>query len=96
MTDATHEKHLWVQSCAQCNPSGPAPRQQAILHFRLHRVEDVSGVSGTGVVAVGVVFPSGRAVMEWLGPPSSTCIYSSIGDVERIHGHEGRTKVELL
>lgn len=91
-----HEKHLWVQSCPQCNPSGAAPRQQGILHFRLHRVEDVSGVSGTGIVAVGVVFPSGRAVMEWLGPVRTTYIYDSIGDVELIHGHDGRTKVELL
>ena len=30
--------------------------------FRLVRTEDVSGVSGTGTVAMGVVFPDGTPV----------------------------------
>jgi hypothetical protein len=30
--------------------------------FQLMRDEDVSGVSGIGRVAVGVIFPSGRVV----------------------------------
>jgi hypothetical protein len=34
--------------------------------FQLIRYEDESGVSGTGVVAVGVEFPSGYVQMEWL------------------------------
>jgi hypothetical protein len=34
--------------------------------FQLMRDEDVSGVSGVGRVAVGVVFPSGKVVLEWL------------------------------
>lgn len=33
--------------------------------FRLVRHEDVSGVSGTGVVAEGVLFSSGKAVLSW-------------------------------
>lgn len=31
--------------------------------FELHREEDVSGVSGTGVVAEGVAFSDGRVLM---------------------------------
>ena len=34
--------------------------------FELHRDDDVSGVSGTGVVAEGVLFSSGRVALEWL------------------------------
>jgi len=33
---------------------------------QLMRDEDPSGVSGVGRVAVGVVFPSGKVVLEWL------------------------------
>jgi hypothetical protein len=61
--------------------------------FQLWRDEDQSGVSGTGRVAVGVVFPSGKVVMEWLGAHSTFGIYENLQDVERIHGHGGRTRV---
>jgi hypothetical protein len=63
--------------------------------FRLMRHEDASGVSGTGVVAEGVIFKSGRCVMTWLTAVASICVYESIEDLEAIHGHEGRTVVML-
>jgi len=61
--------------------------------FELVRDEDISGVSGIGVVALGVVFPSGRVVLEWLGSRSTFGIYNDLSDVERIHGHGGKTRV---
>jgi hypothetical protein len=61
--------------------------------FQLWRDEDQSGVSGTGRVAIGVVFPSGKVVMEWLGSHSTFGIYENLQDVERIHGHGGKTRV---
>jgi len=42
--------------------------------FVLHRDEDVSGVSGTGVVAEGVVFSDGAVVVRWLGKHASTTV----------------------
>ena len=66
-----------------------------IKHFYLERVEDASGVSGTGIVARGVVLPSGACVLEWLTFHSSIAIYKNLEDVEKIHGHEGRTKVVI-
>lgn len=66
-----------------------------IKHFYLKRIEDVSGTSGTGIVARGVILPSGACVMEWLTFHSSICLYKNIEDVEKIHGHEGRTQVIL-
>lgn len=61
--------------------------------FHLLRLEDVSGKSGCGVVAEGVVFMDGRVAMEWYGSHSSINLYNSIDDVEYLHGHEGKTKV---
>lgn len=64
--------------------------------FYLLRREDETGVSGTGIVALGVQFPDGRCVMRWLTNPSSFGVYDSIEDVEKIHGHGGRTVVEWI
>lgn len=64
--------------------------------FYLERAEDVSGVSGTGIVADGVVFPDGKAILNWRTSGGSTAIYPSIEALEKIHGHEGRTKVVFL
>jgi len=61
--------------------------------FHLVRIEDETGVSGTGVVARGMVFPSGRVVMEWQTFHSSICHYNNLNDIEAIHGHHGKTKV---
>lgn len=63
--------------------------------FYLRRIEDESGVSGTGVVARGMVFPSGAVVMEWQTFHSSICLYKNISDVESIHGHNGKTLVVM-
>jgi hypothetical protein len=61
--------------------------------FKLVRDEDVSGVSGTGVVAEGVQFDDGQCVLWW--PNFGTIgMYSSAGVLEAVHGHEGRTRIE--
>lgn len=59
--------------------------------FYLQRNEDESGISGTGIVARGIVMPSGKAVLEWQTFHTSLCIYQNITDVEAIHGHNGKT-----
>lgn len=61
--------------------------------FVLEREEDESGVSGTGIVAEGVVFTNGFAVLSWLTPLTSVAVYHSIDVLERVHGHGGKTKV---
>jgi hypothetical protein len=61
--------------------------------FHLVRKEDESGVSGVGIVAEGVIFSSGKVAMTWLTDLSSTAFYESIFDVEKIHGHQGKTKI---
>jgi hypothetical protein len=69
--------------------------QKIKQHFYLKRIEDESGVSGTGIVAIGVVLPSGQCVLEWLTFTSSIAIYKNIEAVEEIHGHHGKTLVVL-
>jgi hypothetical protein len=66
-----------------------------IRKFHLERNEDVSGLSGTGIVAVGVIYPSGLCVMEWCTPLKSVGHYNSIADLEALHGHEGRTRIVM-
>jgi hypothetical protein len=61
--------------------------------FVLRRHTDVSGVSGTGVVAEGVVFTDGTTAVRWLSSRSSTVIWSSIEDVRAVHGHAGATEI---
>ena len=64
--------------------------------FWLYRKIDSSGVSGTGYVAVGTIFPSGSVVLEWLGEKSSIEIHNSLENVEKIHGHNGNTTVVYI
>lgn len=64
--------------------------------FNLVRNEDESGVSGTGIVAQGIQFDTGKCAMAWLTNVSSVAIYESITDLEAIHGHGGKTVIEWI
>lgn len=61
--------------------------------FKLYRKKDISGVSGVGVVAEGVVFSNGKAALSWHSSYKSIAIYDSIKDVETIHCHGGFTQI---
>jgi len=62
--------------------------------FLLVRDEDETGVSGEGVVAAGMEFPDGHVVMRWLvGDHRSSVCWESMHAVEKIHGHNGKTRV---
>ena len=61
--------------------------------FQLHRHEDESGVSGTGIVAEGVQFSDGKCALSWLTDKSSKGFYDCIQHIEDIHGHGGKTKI---
>jgi hypothetical protein len=66
--------------------------------FRLIRHEDVSQVSGVGVVAHGVQFPDGPCALRWSTPgmPPSTAVWESIEAIEAVHGHQGKTEVDWI
>tara|TARA_R100000315_G_C5165602_1_gene95479 strand:+ start:267 stop:614 length:348 start_codon:yes stop_codon:yes gene_type:complete len=61
--------------------------------FYLKRVEDESGVSGTGRIAQGFIFDNGKVALTWLSEHPSVTVYDSIGEVTAVHGHGGKTEV---
>lgn len=75
--------------------------------FEVVRREDSTGVSGTGVVAVGVEFPSGAVVFEWLNHENPHIDTAQNGisvkpgpdgleDTIEVHGHGGRTNIRYV
>jgi hypothetical protein len=61
--------------------------------FQLVRGEDVTGISGTGIVAVGCDFMGAGCVLQWVCEIKSTFWYPSLQVVEALHGHGGKTRV---
>lgn len=66
--------------------------------FVLQRNEDVTGVSGTGIVAEGVEFSDGVVVLHWISQwPSSVVHYDrGMESVIHVHGHGGKTNIVWL
>ena len=64
-----------------------------VRDFELIRNVDVTGRSGTGVVAEGVVFSDGLTILRWLREPYALGVYESIDALISVHGHEGNTCV---
>ena len=64
--------------------------------FFLKRRKDLSGISGTGMVALGIQMPSGKVVIEWLGDMPSETIFSNLEEMLKIHGHDGATTIEWI
>jgi hypothetical protein len=64
--------------------------------FILRRTEDISGTSGVGVVAQGVVFGDGSCALRWMTKWRSWAVYESLAELEAIHGHDGRTVIEFV
>ena len=91
LTDAERKEHLRSGSWKE-----PMVTDQQAVLFQLDRIEDKSGVSGTGIVADGVVFPDGTVALRWRGDVQSTVIYADIADVVKIHGHSGSTRIKYL
>ena len=68
----------------------------AFRRFDLCRLDDVSGVSGTGRVAEGVCFSSGKCVISWLSSMPSIGVFDSVDELLAVHGHKGKTVVRWL
>lgn len=62
--------------------------------FTIHRDDDPSGVSGTGVVAEGWESSSGEwVVVVWLSETPTMETFRDIRTVELIHGHGGSSRI---
>lgn len=62
-------------------------------NFYLDRITDKSGVSGSGRIAEGCEFTNGWCALTWLTGKPTLSWYSSIEDLENIHGHGGATRI---
>lgn len=64
--------------------------------FQLHRDRDITGYSGTGIVADGCQFPDGTAVLRWRvrdGKKQSLEVWDRVEDLIEVHGHDGATRL---
>ncbi|MCB5168028.1 hypothetical protein LG634_24775 [Streptomyces bambusae] len=62
--------------------------------FYLHRTTDITGVSGTGRVADGILWPDGTASVRWLGEHPSIVFWDrGQASVDHVHGHGGATQI---
>lgn len=64
--------------------------------FHVVRDVDVSGTSGTGIVADGVQWPDGTVEIRWRGERPSSVHWDDLDDAEYIHGHGGNTRFVFL
>ncbi len=65
--------------------------------YGLYRMDDVSGVSGTGLVCEVAEFSDGHAALHWLGRyPTTTPVPQGIRVIVKIHGHGGKTRLVSL
>jgi len=67
-----------------------------LRRFVFKRTTDVSGTSGTGIVAEGVQFTDGTVAVRWRSFISSHVIYPNAQAAEAIHSHGGATKLVWL
>jgi len=61
--------------------------------FHVYRDEDVSGVSGTGVIAEGVLFSNGKVFVNWLSMHKVVEMADSVAEWLAVHGHDGKTRI---
>jgi hypothetical protein len=61
--------------------------------FYLYRSVDISGVSGTGMIAEGVEFDDGWVALRWCSQTPSVILYMDVADMLRVHGHGGATTI---
>ena len=61
--------------------------------FHLQRDTDITGVSGTGRVADGVLWPDGSVSIRWRGDRPSTVFWDDLAHAEAVHGHQGATRI---
>ncbi|MFF0597861.1 hypothetical protein [Streptomyces antibioticus] len=65
--------------------------------FVLRRDRDLSGVSGTGIVADGVEFPDGHAVIHWRGKWALTTPHpDGVASIVDIHDHGGQGDLHII
>ncbi len=76
--------------------SNGTSKEATLRRFLIIRDEDVSGTSGTGVVAEGIEWSNGWVDVHWLSQLASKDFCENLSTWMKIHGHGGKTRVEWL
>jgi hypothetical protein len=76
--------------------TAPAPSSPSLRGFVLYRHRDITGKSGTGVVAEGVEWSDKTATLRWGGEHPSTAVWPNVEEILAVHGHEGATVLVWL
>ena len=71
-------------------------KKPGIRRFHFVRTEDVSGVSGTGVVGEGCELSNGKVVHSWISNMGTVSVYDNMKTFVAVHGHEGKGCIEWL
>jgi hypothetical protein len=61
------------------------PPKPQVQIFEMIRHNDDSGISGTGVVAEGCVFSTGKTIVQWLGATPCIHAWDSFAAFKKIH-----------
>ena len=64
--------------------------------FNLIRTTDISGVSGTGVVAEGIEFENGKIAICWTTRYHIVSVIDNLHTLEKVHGHGGETHIAWI
>lgn len=82
-------KHLYYNNCMALTRKMILAMQFNHATFEFRRLKDVSGVSGTGVVAEGKCFRNNKVALAWCASDiKSVVIYDSLEEMFQIHNHE--------
>lgn len=82
---------------AQAGEAGWRPAPSSLpRRFEMYRHRDITGLSGTGVVAWGVLWPDGTVSLRWAGVTPSFSNWDSLDVLIAVHGHEGATELRWL
>lgn len=80
---------------SRVNRQSATQREPRLFHLVRHA--DVSGVSGTGTVAEGVLWSDGAVSLRWRGQwPATSAWEGGLEAVLAVHGHSGATEVRWL
>lgn len=59
----------------------------------LFRHDDISGISGTDIVAEVAQSSNGKVALFWLGKYPSVAVWDNTDQVIAVHGHHGATVI---
>jgi hypothetical protein len=68
------------------------PTQETFRRFKLVRSVDVTGISGTGEIAVGVRYPDGSCALFWLNHGTHG-FYKSLDQLHNIHCYNNNASI---